>query len=342
MQVVSTLGLCLLGFALPALALGGLLLQPARRVRWLRAAPFALAALGAGLAWALDLWLAPVALGALACLFLATASALGSRFLDRLRGALSRTQVQWCVLCVAGPALATAAFLQAQNDGPPPFTGPPANALAGFDPASLRPVKAAQAVTDAGNPVALHRVTTPPSPQQLREYEDQLIKNMAGEFISTAGRGGVDSNCHGWVFTGGRFWVHGEAVNQIVKDNGYREAKQPRAGDLVVYREADGKVIHSGVVRYVDEEGQALVESKWGVASRFLHPVDRHCYAGANHFFYRSARRGHLLQGLDDSSEGAPGGPVPVSQAPVRDPASGAVAVASAEAHGTPDQADAD
>ena len=29
-------------------------------------------------------------------------------------------------------------------------------------------------------------------------------------------------NCHGWVFTGGRFWVSGEDVPRILEDNGYR------------------------------------------------------------------------------------------------------------------------
>jgi len=343
MHLNSTLGLCLLGFALPVLALIGLLLRPSRQTAWLRAAPFAVTALGAGLAWALGLWLAPAVLAVMALLFLAMATSRGGQLLDRAWAALSRTSVQWCVLFLTGPALAAGAVCWGNGDESTSMDGGPPNALADFDTAKLHPVQAAQAVTDAGNPVALHRVTTPPSPQELRDYERRLVQNLAGDMIATE-TGTLASNCHGWVFTGGRYWVHGDAVDRIVKDNGYREVKVPRAGDLVVYRQGDGKVMHSGVVRYVDERGGALVESKWGTAGRFLHPADRHCYVGADPIFFRSPRTGHLLQGLDNSTEGQPGAPVALSQGAVPEPEGGADADAAAiaEAQSSSDTASAD
>jgi hypothetical protein len=341
MSDVNTFGLGLLGLALPVLALGGLLLRSPRHARWLRLAPFALTAAAAALAAALGLWPAPVALAALAGLFLAAGSAAACRLLDRVRGALSQTQVQWGALLLAGPALAVAWVCKAQSDRPPPWQEPPPDIQAAHTPASLRPVKAAHAVTDAGNPVALYRVSARPPAADLAQYEQRLIKNLAGEIIPV-GAGGPEGNCHGWVFTGGRYWVPSEEVDRIVKDNGYRPVTQPRAGDLVVYREPDGKVVHSGVVRFVDEEGQPLVESKWGLAGRFLHPADRHCYAGSQSVFFRSARPGHHLQGLDSPGEGSPGTAPLVSQGSVRDPEHGAEAVASAEAHGGAVEADAD
>jgi hypothetical protein len=341
MSDVNTLGLGLLGFALPVLALGGLLLRSPRHAKWVRLAPFALTAASAALAWALGLWLAPVVLAALAGLFLAAGSAAAGRLLDRVRGALSRTQVQWGALLLAGPALAVAWVCVWQSELPAPWEGPPPDTLVAPTPADLRPVKVAHAVTDAGKPVALYRPATRLSAQELAQYEQRLIKNLAGEVISTR-PGGPESNCHGWVFTGGRYWVPSEEVDRIVKDNGYRPVPRPRAGDLVVYREPDGKVIHSGVVRFVDEDGQPLVESKWGLASRFLHPADRHCYAGSDAVFYRSARPGHHLQGLDSPGETSPETAPLVSQGAVRDPEHGAEAKASAEAHGAAAEADAD
>jgi hypothetical protein len=302
MNDVTTFGLVLLGFALPVLALGGMLFRSPRVVGWLRLTPFGLAAAGAALAWALGLGPTALILATLAGLFLAAGSAAAGRLLERGLEALGAGRVQWSVLLLTGPALAVGWACREQASQPPAWEGTPPDILAAHTPASLRPVKAAQAVTDAGQPVALYRVTVPPA-AELARYEQRLIKNLAGEVITTR-PGGLESNCHGWVFTGGRFWVQGDAVDRIVRDNGYREAKSPGAGDLVVYRGADGKVVHTGVVRYVDEQGQALVEGKWGVGGCFLHPADRHCYAGANPVFYRSPRAGHLLLGLDSPSEG--------------------------------------
>jgi hypothetical protein len=338
---IQVLGLGLLGLALPVLALGGLLFRSPRVVRWLRLSPFVLAAAGAALAWAVGLWLAPLVLAALAGLFLAAGSPAGGRLLDRGLEVLRANRVQWSALLVAGPALAVAWVCREQASQPPAWEGPPPDILAAHTPSNLRPVKAAQALTDAGRPVALYQVTAHPPVRELRQYEQRLIKNLAGDVIATRPTG-LDSNCHGWVFTGGRFWVQGDAVDRIVQENGYREAKQPRAGDLVVYREGDGKVIHTGVVRYVDEEGQALVESKWGVASRFLHPADRHCYPGANPVFYRSARTGHLLRGLSSPEQSAPEPTTTAARDRASDPGPEAVALAAAEAHGSSDEADTD
>src|SRR5205807_1160464 len=76
------------------------------------------------------------------------------------------------------------------------------------------------------------------------------------------------SNCHGWVFTGGRYWVKGGAVEDILRDNGYRTVEDPRPGDLVVYRDDQGAVSHTGVVSSVGADGLVLVESKWSWLGR--------------------------------------------------------------------------
>ena len=103
-----------------------------------------------------------------------------------------------------------------------------------------------------------------------------------------------DANCHGWVFTGGRYLVPGAAVDRILADNGYRPVTEPRPDDLVVYRGPGGVIAHSAVVRYVTAGMPVLVESKWGVLGVFLHPVDQSCY-GTDYTYYRSPRTGHRL-----------------------------------------------
>jgi hypothetical protein len=162
-----------------------------------------------------------------------------------------------------------------------------------------------QAATDRGTqivlkePIAARPVAdlTPTEEKVIRDFpfRDQLIR-----------RGGPtdQSNCHGWVFTGGKFLLSPDDVEQIVKENGYSETHEPHAGDLVVYRQ-DGQVAHTAIVRYVTEGQPVLVEGKWGTMGVFLHPADKSCY-GQEYTFYRSARGTHLLVGVG-GSPAAPG-----------------------------------
>ena len=122
-------------------------------------------------------------------------------------------------------------------------------------------------------------------------YHDQIIRRA----------GPTDhANCHGWVFTGGKFLLGPDDVETIVKENGYHEAHEPHPGDLVVYRQG-GAVAHTAVVRYVSEGQPVLVEGKWGTMGVFLHPADKSFY-GTDYTFYRSARTGHLLVGVGGTS----------------------------------------
>ncbi len=102
-----------------------------------------------------------------------------------------------------------------------------------------------------------------------------------------------DSNCHGWVFTGGKYWILGKSVDPILEQNHYEPTTSPQPGDLVVYRN-DAKVSHTAIVRYVTDGMPVLVEGKWGALGVYLHAVEESCY-GRNFMFYRSPRKGHQL-----------------------------------------------
>ena len=107
-------------------------------------------------------------------------------------------------------------------------------------------------------------------------------------------------NCHGWTFTGGRYWIRAPGeVQKILDDNGYRPVVQPRAGDVAVYREPDGQIIHTGVVRGVGSDGVALVESKWGFLGRFIHTPDGSCYKVPCTFYRTDRPGGHTLRGVE-------------------------------------------
>ncbi len=102
----------------------------------------------------------------------------------------------------------------------------------------------------------------------------------------------LGSNCHGWVFTGGRFGINVAHVPSILSDHGYFEVSEPLAGDIVIYFQ-DGVALHSAVVN-PDPNGSIFVEGKFGPFSVFRHaPQDFFC--PGNYSFFRTNRASHLL-----------------------------------------------
>lgn len=153
------------------------------------------------------------------------------------------------------------------------------------------------AATDRGTPVWVRQATAPRNETALRALEGLFLGSPAVRDQVIRRRPADDrANCHGWVFTGGRYWLTGSVVEQVLDENGYRPVAEPRPGDLVVYRSGP-TVCHTGVVWYAGDRSSLLVESKWGCTGVFLHPVDKSIY-GTEFTYYRSPRRGHLLAGL--------------------------------------------
>jgi hypothetical protein len=159
------------------------------------------------------------------------------------------------------------------------------------------PTDRARATTDRGTVVVLKEPTASRDQSEMIGPEEKMLRNTRlDDQVIRIGPPDDRSNCHGWVFTGGRFVVGGAEVDKILKENGYEEVYDPRPGDLAVYR-AGGAVSHTAKVRYVTEGQPVLVEGKWGTLGVFLHPADKSPY-GTDYTFYRSARRGHLLAGV--------------------------------------------
>jgi hypothetical protein len=103
-----------------------------------------------------------------------------------------------------------------------------------------------------------------------------------------------DSNCVGWVFTGGRYEMQCIDVGTILEDNGYTPVQTPRVGDLVIYRDDEKVVTHLGAVALFLKADQPLIESKWGSQGVFLHLPEGSPF-GSNWTYYRSARPNHHL-----------------------------------------------
>ena len=157
----------------------------------------------------------------------------------------------------------------------------------------LRPLEDLMGATDKGEPIGLYVSGSEyegDDIQWLREHDfDFHLMRLEGA--------DNESNCHGHVFTSGRYWVLGRDVPAILLGNGYAEIGQPLPGDLVVYRDTQGVVTHTGIVRACGEGFPTLVESKWGKFGVYIHPAERTPYVGPM-AYYRANRPGgsHQIQ----------------------------------------------
>lgn len=281
---------------------GGLNLALGRGGRrlWLRA-PGTVAlggAVVAGLAAFTRPELATLAAGALAAVLLA-AYLLGSDWLARRAALLRAPGLRWGLVACAGLLVVVGSGVAFDVED----RADTEQALNGLDLTGRvpsRPVEGVRATTDRGAAVTLREPVTERDPAGLRRTEERLLRDArhADRVIRVAGPSDL-SNCHGWVFTGGKFLLSPDDVERILADNGYQEVQEPQPGDLVIYRQG-GAVAHSAVVRYAAEGRPVMVEGKWGVLGVFLHPADQSFY-GTEYAFYRSARQGHLLAGLGGS-----------------------------------------
>lgn len=270
--------------------------------------------IGAALNLPAQFWVPCLTLGCMYLIFFALPSTPGKTFLAALGRMLGSPRGRFAAIFVVSIAGVAGSLVYSINAlAPPPLFVPPCDETA-LEP-RLEEVAWAAARTDLGHPIAL-RTNVGPAASQMDaaalENQEKLLARVGleGQVIHLPS-GWQNTNCHGWVFTGGLFWVSSDQVDQILKDNRYHPVAQAQPGDLAVYRDADsGQVTHTGIVRYLGSGNHLiLVESKWGAMGRFLHPHDTHCYVRDECTFYRSSRSGHRLHGLPSESQPRQPGP---------------------------------
>jgi hypothetical protein len=156
------------------------------------------------------------------------------------------------------------------------------------------------ALTDRGRVIPLSEFHAAIDVEAWAEAEDRRYAEMGDpyHFIRLAPPNPI-CNCHGWVFADGQFWIDGNDVKNILDDNGYYEVTAPVAGDIIVYHAGD-EVLHSGIVRYVAEDGEILIESKWGMNSRILHTPEDQPHWQQWRFYHTARSGGHCLNLADD------------------------------------------
>ena len=154
------------------------------------------------------------------------------------------------------------------------------------------------AKTDRGSVIHLLTTAEAKSAELLLATETQTLQSTRlDDYVIRRGPADDNSNCHGWVFTGGKYAILGHEVDTILTENEYQSAPIPQAGDLCVYRNESNMILHTALVRSVFDDGTILVEGKWGHLGVFLHSVQHSVY-GMHFDFYHSVRSTHLLNSI--------------------------------------------
>jgi hypothetical protein len=154
------------------------------------------------------------------------------------------------------------------------------------------PVLATQAITDKGRAVSLFHFKMYSTDGDVERFMQGTEKDRSQ--VIRLQEPNPASNCHGWVFTNGRYGIRDTDVAAILSDNGYVAVDEPREGDVAVYANAD-KITHSGLVRMADRHAPVLIESKWGPFGVYLHATAAQPFSGICKF-YRSPRPSHALE----------------------------------------------
>ncbi len=199
------------------------------------------------------------------------------------------------LLAVAGPCLALAGIVQFERREDQIAEAVLEEMMLIHGVAGNVQVRDAVAITDRGRHIPLGEPIEVRSPETVQAAEQRYLQSTRYiDNVILRGFGDDRSNCHGWVFTAGRYLLSGQDVLKILEDNGYQEVSDPRPNDLAIYFGPDYGVTHTAIVRYVSPDQPVLVEGKWGNLGIYLHPVDA-CPYGTNYKFYRTPRPNHLL-----------------------------------------------
>ncbi|MFN7875010.1 MAG: hypothetical protein ACK5PB_06830 [Pirellula sp.] len=166
-------------------------------------------------------------------------------------------------------------------------------------PGEITSVNTHAGLTDKGRRVDLFRFELK---GELPE-DDQAIRATSNSFPAALIRrkdADLSANCHGWVFANGVYLINSTGVSMILEDNGYTRVAIPKIGDIAIYRNAAGNVIHTAIVCSVLTDQTVLLESKWGVHHRFIHLPEDQPYSTLIEYF-TTQRDNHGITILEDS-----------------------------------------
>jgi len=160
-------------------------------------------------------------------------------------------------------------------------------------PGAVKPISSHVGYTDRGRKINLYCFELKGALPARASEITATANSYPAALIS---RKGIDfsANCHGWVFANGAHLVNSEGVEMILEDNGYIRTDRPKAGDIAIYRNINGNILHTALVCSVLQDDTVLVESKWGVHQRFIHLPENQPYSTLFEY-YSTERPSHTI-----------------------------------------------
>ena len=84
-------------------------------------------------------------------------------------------------------------------------------------------------------------------------------------FQNRSGDSGFDTDCHGNTFADGDYWISNDQVDKVLTGDSYQQVDSPNTGDVAVYKDANGQVLHSTTVVGTKNDGTLMVEGLGGL-----------------------------------------------------------------------------
>lgn len=120
--------------------------------------------------------------------------------------------------------------------------------------------------TKIGDPFLTQHAGAPGVHFSVTKYELELVDGTKIEAYKSHGKydsatrkivpdARLDTDCHGVTFSGGEYWINDDQVEQILSGGGYKPTISPEPGDVLIYRNSSGDVVHSVTVTQVDAQG---------------------------------------------------------------------------------------
>jgi hypothetical protein len=142
--------------------------------------------------------------------------------------------------------------------------------------------------TGLGNPIThFHRPTV--GERNFTAAEVTCINTHFDTAFPGATRTGgatITFDCHGLTFDANASWINNDQVAQILADDYALVGGVKMVGDVIVYKDGGGNIIHTGKVTMVAAGVATEIESKWGSAGTYKHAPGTSPYGG-NITYYR-------------------------------------------------------
>ena len=123
------------------------------------------------------------------------------------------------------------------------------------DPNHWYKVRKAILRTDSGQKIEATIIQKKKPKDKTGHILDRKTRNVVADAPDSSNP--MFTDCHGTTFAEGKVWINDDQVDKILKGDKYHkvESGSAKVGDVTIYRDSSGGVVHSATVTGVDDQG---------------------------------------------------------------------------------------